>query len=293
MADIKKTLDYATYGSILEQEDVSKILQDLILRNNPIRANLPRKPGSGKDEIVVRRTAEGAASWVNDTEEIGDTNSTYERKSFEFKTVMTRGKITRKMQAVGKSLWDLEAAEIEAALEVIKKEEENKLIWGDKTTFPKQFDGLHIQIPSGQTVDLSANPLTLSAMDEAIDKCYGNPDMIICSKRTRKELNALLQQYQRFNDVVEVKGGFKLQSYNNIPIYWSPEITDTQGAGTESSLYIIDSSKVYISELTPLQMVKLPVSSSQYNQFDIFEDIALVVANEQYCAKIIGITPPV
>lgn len=297
-ATLKKTLDMAAAGGVTYQEVVDKVLQDLIERNNPIRQNLPRKKGSGPSWILIQRTAASVASWVNDIEEPASSESTYERKSFDYKTLLQRGKVSRKLQTIGRSWADIKAMEMEAALETIKKSEENTLIWGDSGVNAKQFDGFDAQIPSEQAIDLGVNggPLTLEAMDKAIDLCYGKPDMIIASKRTRRELQALLQGQQRFVDMIEVKGGFKLLSYNGIPIYVSPEIPDDQTKGTAtnaSSLYVVDTTKSWIGELTPLTVKDISTTSSQFEQFDLFEDLALVFANPKYHAKIVGIIPPV
>lgn len=294
--DINKTLDIAAAGSVLYQEDVDKILQDLVEHNNPLRQNLPRKKGSGQAWIVVRRTAVASGAFVNDTEEPSADESSYQRVSFPYKTILVRGKITRKLQAQGKSLVDIEAEEINSALEVVRDTEEDAIFYGDVSGNAKQFDGLKVLIPSGQTIDLGLNggSLTLDTIDQAYDLAIGNPDMIAASKRSRRKMNGLLQQYQRFVDVVEVKGGFRLMSYNNVPIFYSAKISDAEvkgGRSDTSSLYFIDTSKVWMGVLTELTMMKFPQTSSQFVSFDVFEDLALVVSNTKYVSKITGILP--
>jgi len=296
MTDIKKTLDSATAGSTLKQELVDKVLQDLIERNNPLRMNLPRKPGSGTEWIIIQRSADPTVAMVNDTEEPAASNSTYARTTFPFKTLLSRGGVTRFLEATGKSYIDVEAEEIQGALETVRDKEEYFLIYGDLDTEAKEYDGLEQLIPAGQQVSMGTNggTLTLAKMDEAIDLCYGDPDMLIMTKRTRRDVNALLQSQQRFVDKVEVKGGFKLLSYMNIPIYWNKQLSDaeTQGtAGNATSIFIIDTTKFWVGVLTELTMKRLAITSSQLSKFDIYEDITLVGANEKYEAWIKGIIP--
>jgi len=294
MASLKKTLDMAAAGGVLLQEQVDKILQSIIEHKEPLRQNLPRKKGAGREWIVVQRIAEPSAGWYADTDTISDTESSYTRLTFEYKTLAVAGKVSRKLQATGQTYGNIKAMEIEAGLAEIKEKEEWGIIWGDKSKDPKQFDGLNVLISGSQVVAVSG-ALSLQKLDEAFDLCHGKPDMIICSKRTRKELASLLQAQQRFIDRVEVKGGFKLLSYNDVPIYVSTQIKDDQVYGSytnASTLFIVDTSKVWIGELTPLTMKAVDATTTQYDKFEIFEDIALVVANYKYCAKVEGIVPP-
>jgi len=301
LQELKKALTVAAAGDILLQPEVDKVIQSLILVHNPLRANVPRKKGSGKQWIIVKRSARGQGQWVNDTEVPGDRQSTYDPwKTFDFKDIVFHGNVSHKLQLTGMSYTDVKSAEINEGLDAIKSDEDSGMINGDATADPKQPDGLRKLIPAAQIIEAGGASgdgatLTLKLMDEAIDKCYGLPDMIVCSKRTRRELNSLLQKNQRFMDRIEVKGGFKLQSYNDIPIYWDAAITDTQTQGTSgnaSDLYVIDTTKFWVGVLEELRQIPLAKTTSQNDQFDIRESITFVLANEKYCSRIKGIIPP-
>jgi len=298
LTELKKALDIAAAGDKLVQPLIDKIIQSLILVHNPLRNNIPRKPGTGSEWILNRRTAAATSAWVNDTEEPTESQSTYEQVKFPYKTLLVRGAVTRKLQAVGKTYIDILAEEINSALDVVRDAEEDCIINGDSSVNPKQYDGLRKLIPSEQTIVAGTNgaPLTLKMMDEAIDLCYGKPSLIVCSKRTRRELNALLQAQQRFVEpTFEIKGGFKVISYNDIPILWSQKISDSQTQGTAtnaSDLFILDLTKVWIGVLTELKMVRLAATTSQKDVFDIVQDTTLVMANPKYHARIQGIIPP-
>ncbi len=295
LEQLKKALNIANAGNTLQQPLVDRVLQEMIEVNNPLRQNLPRKPGSGSDWILNQRTARGTGAFVDDTEEPTDSQSTYAQKKFTFKTIIQRGKVTRKLQAVGKTLLDIEAEEIESALQVIRDTEENALINGDSAANPKQFDGLRKLTPAGQTIVAGTNgaPLTLDLLDQAIDLNRGNPNMLIMSKKANRKLNALLQAQQRFVDTAEVTGGFRVQVYNGIPIFRSIFISDAQTQGTSSAatdIFVLDTSAVWIGELTPLKMLRLAQKSSQFSEFDVFEDIALVLGNDIKVSRLAGAT---
>ncbi len=295
LEQLKKALNIANAGNTLQQPLVDRVLQELIEVNNPLRQNLPRKPGSGSDWILNQRTARGTGGFVDDTEEPTDTQSTYLQKKFTYKTIIQRGKATRKLQAVGKTLLDIEAEEIESALQVVRDTEENALINGDSAVNPKQFDGLRKLTPAGQVLVAGANgaPLTLDLLDSAIDLNRGNPGMLIMSKKANRKLNGLLQAQQRFVDTMEVNGGFRVQVYNGIPIFRSIFVSDTQTQGTSnvcSDIFVLDTSAVWVGELTPLKMVRLAQKSSQYSEFDVFEDLTLVLGNDIKVSRLAGVT---
>ena len=296
LEQLKKALDMASAGGALQQPLVDRVLQELIEVNNPLRVNLPRKPGSGSAWVLNQRTSRGAgAGFVNDTEEPTETQGSVAQKSFPYQTILDRRKVTRKLQAVGKSLLDVEAEEVENGLQNVRDSEENALVNGDAAVNPKQFNGLRKIIPGGQVVVAGANgaPLSLDLLDQAIDLNRGNPTMLIMSKKANRRLNSLLQAQQRFMDSTEVKGGFRVQSYNGIPIFRSIWISENQAQGTANNctdIFVLDTSGVWIGELTPLKMVRLAQKSSQGSEFDILEDVALVLANDIKTSRLAGVT---
>lgn len=292
---LKKALDMASAGGVLQQPLIDRALQEIIEKNNPLRTNLPRKPGSGSAWVLNQRTSRGAgAGFVNDSEEPSETQGTYLQKSFPYKTILDRRKVTRKLQAVGKTLLDIEAEEVENALQNVRDSEENALINGDASANPKQFDGLRKIIPVGQTTIAGANgaALSLELLDAAIDLNRGTPNMLLMSKKAHRKLNALLQAQQRFVDTMTVNGGFQVQVYNGIPIFRSIWISDGQTQGTANNctdIFILDTSAIWVGELTPLKMDRLAMRTSQGAEFDIYEDIALVLGNDLKASRLAGV----
>ena len=295
LEELKKALNVAGAGAILQQPQIDRVLAEIIERNNPLRQNLPRRPGSGSAYIHNARTARGSAAFVDDTDEPTEQEGTYVQKSFTYKTILQRGKVTRRLQKQGKTLLDIEAEEIESALQSVRDKEEQALIVGDASTNPKEFSGLRKLVPAGQQVSAGANggPLTLKLLDEAIDKVIGNPNMLLMTKAMHRKLNSLLQAQQRFTETVEVKGGFRLQAYQGVPIFrtiWQPA-DEVQGTANDTqSLYILETGpEVFISVLTELTMERLAKKSSQGNEFDVFEDETLVIKNELKAARLKGL----
>jgi hypothetical protein len=110
-----------------------------------------------------------------------------------------------------------------------------------------------------------------------------------------------LQAQQRFVEpTIEVKGGFKLISYNDIPIYVSNNVPDTMTwngetgvagltGGSLSAIYIVDTTHTWVGELTPVKFARVNTGTIQYDAFEIVCDEVLVVRNPYANAMLAGI----
>ena len=292
--DLRKALDLSS-GADLIQNEIDKAIAEALTADWPLYSNMPRKGGTGDTYLSNQRTARGTGAWVNDTEEPSDSNSTYQQDSWAYKTPLYRGKVTRKLQAAGKAYADALQEEVEAGLDVVRDMVDNGMINGSVSGNAKQFDGLVTLVADpAMTVNAGSSTLTLAMLDAMIDLVKGEPTMIICSKRGRREINALLQAQQRYVDTIEVNGGFKVISYNGIPIFIAENILDNEGTGTnETRIFCLNTTKdVFLAELTPLKMEALAKVSSQYDSFDIYADIVLVVKQALAASQIKKIIPP-
>ena len=307
---ILKALNSSGEGSILEQAAVDKIIADLLNYSSELRANLPRKKGSGQAYTLNRRTplaSSSRAAWVDDTDSITEATGSYAQVLFPFKTIVAKGKVTRKLQATGASYTDVLADEIEARTKEFRTIEEDAYInANDFSTDAKKPTGfikqlLDVSQVVGVTTAANGDDITLEKMDELIDTCKGTPKFIVMSKKGRRKLQSVLQSYQRFVDMVEVKGGFKVIAYNGIPIITSDAITDdyvfngttltgtTTTTANETTVAIaINTDEAFVAELTPVTIKPLDHTTYQYDEFEIFCDEALVVRDYTTCAMLIG-----
>jgi len=305
MIDLKRALTESTIKNIVPRE-VDKIIVQLVEYDNPLRKNLPRKKGSGAAYYVNRRTAATtSAVFVADTDDLTESTGTYAQAEFVYRTLGVQGKVTRKSQAIGANYVDLLAAEMEAKADEFRDKEEWAYLWGDHSSDSNAFDGLWKSCNSANKIaagsSATGGDLTLDLMDQMLDAIRGTPKLIVCSKRSRRRLNALLQAQQQFVNTVEIKGGFRVMSYNGIPVLISSQIPDTctvnascsdisaLTGGTLSAIFAVDTSKVFVAELTPLTVVPLAKTSSQYDAFDIICDETLVVTDDKAISMIVGV----
>lgn len=298
--ELQRALTVATAGSVLVQNMINKVIQSLTLRYQGVWSTLKHVQGSGSAEIIDRR-APGTTSgqWVDDTTEPDEDVGVYTQATFTFRTALSRSKVTRKLQATGRSFADALAKELLERLEDHVDVLESAAVTGDNAANAQQISGLLTLIGSvaGQVVaNTTTNvggPLVLAKLDEAIDKVKGNDSekIIFASLKGRRLLNAALQAQQQFNDRTEIDAGFRVRTYDDIAIVATTGLPDTLvwngtaaritafTGGTTSALIIVNRNMVYFSDLTPTTAMPLARTTSQNEQFDIFTDTVLVYSN--------------
>ena len=109
-----------------------------------------------------------------------------------------------------------------------------KMVNGDSSVSPREFDGLRKRINGDQLVPAnigspSANsPLSLEALDTAIDNVDG-ANYLLMSKAMRNKLNVAARSREVGGDLQWMKDDFgrRIAAYNDLPIL----IADYDGAG--------------------------------------------------------------
>ena len=315
-------------GSVLLQTYIDRVVQFLTLREMGMLAVMDRRQGSGPAAYVNQRTAgTTAGQWLADNGTglaTGDSNvGTYEQKSFLYKTLATRGEVSRKMQAIGQSYIDILAMEMAGKAEDFSEKLEEGLIYGtfgvgagaepmglvtllenaNRSSASATANGDHIYnnaVGQTQASDLHAvYSLSLANLDEAIDGVKGSANrgdlVIFGSFAAIRQVNAALQAQQRFIDETEIAAGFRVRTYDGIPLVVSSAMKDTLKfdsdtttksghisaltGGTGSQLFIVNKRHVFVGELTPTTVLPLAKTSSSTDAFEMYWDGAPVLAN--------------
>ncbi len=305
----ERALDVAAAGTTLLQTFINQTVQQLHLRELGAAAVLPRQNGSGNAAYINQRAPGADAEWLPDVANPSDIVGSYSQAVFPYKTLVTRGVVTRKLQATGRSYGDIMAGEMAGRVGDFTNTFEKCLIFGDTAVDPLQFDGLitQTQANSSQIVSQSAAPaggaLTLDKMDEVIDVVKGsaarNDLVILASYKGRRLLNQALSAHQQFNDMTEIGAGFRVRTYDGIPIVTTSAMPDTltydgvrvtaYGGAATTAIMVVNTRYCYISELTPMTAMPLSKVTSQFDAFDIFWDGSLVLANPLGAGILAGI----
>lgn len=301
--EIKRSLDYAGTSGVLIQPEVDKIVAEIIEYKNPLRMNIPRKQRNSDAWLLNRRSAAAAntvAQWVSDLTEPDIDRSAQSRITFQFRTLLARGKVTRFAQDAGRSYIDVLSEEIETRSRAFRDMEETAMFYG--ATASLQPDGLNVLITGNQRVaqgtTLGGDNFTLAKMDETLDACAGSPDVIVTSKSGRRKINAALQGVQRFINTTEVKGGFRVMSYDDIPVYASTNVLNTYywdgtnqlgATGDTTNIFVVDTNEFWVGYMNDVTVSPLSKTSSQFDSFDIYEDVAFVMRSTIHHATLEGV----
>ena len=309
-AAVQRALNTSGAGSILLQTNINKMVQQLSLRLLGVQSTLDRKPGSGNAAYINQRTpGTTGGAWVADTDTGTDETGTYAQQTFTYRTLLTKGTVTRKLQATGRSYGDVLAIEMVNKAEDFSNLLETGLLTGNVTANANQINGLLtlVNAVAGQVVANSTlvggASLVLSKLDVAIDAVRGSgnrSDLVIYgSQAGLRKLNAALQAQQQFINTTEIAGGFRVRSYDGIPMVtttsmpdaltWSGSSFTVFSGGATTSLCVVNRRYCWIEELTPLTVMPLAKTTSQNDAFEMFTDMALVLANSKGASLLGGI----
>ena len=298
----ERAINVAGAGSVLLQTYINRVVQQLTLREFGVLSTLDRRAGSGNAAYINRRAAgTTGGEWVADTDALVEETGTYTQASFAYRTLATRGRVTRKIQATGASYGDVLATSISSKAEDFSNALESALIIGDTNTDADMVNGLLTQIQNAGasqvvavTTAVGGDALTLAHLDQAIDAVKGSASrsdlVIVGSFGGLRKVNQLLQAQQRFMDTTEVGAGFRVRTYDGIPMITStgmpdvitPDATGFIGAytgGGTTALAVVNKRYLWIEELTPTTVMPLAKTDSQFDQFDMFWDGSLVLSN--------------
>lgn len=228
--DIEKALDSTTSsGQALIPQIVNPYIIELAKQHAPIRSMIPRPPWKSGTYDRNKRTAYNRARFIADSTSAPEGQSTYVRFQEPLKILQAKGGVSGFMQAAGQELIDANRAEIDGSTISATYEEEWGLLYANKYADSNQWSGLEQWSQTGSGVIKNADGAAVSSslVDYLIDTIQTNTGSILTPSNSfmvmsfamQSKLSATLQSAgQRWNDTVLVPGGFRLQSYRNIPI---------------------------------------------------------------------------
>ncbi len=237
--EIRKALDLASSANTaLIPEAVDGGIRDFASKVPTMYNYVNKRPWATQTYFIRKRTALPSAVWSVDGGPLPSvTDSTFIKDEAQtMKYLYTRGEVTGPMIAAAGSTFDALAMAIEDHTQAAVEQLSTDIVTGDGTA--NDIKGLLYQIETdslmytaaggaGQVVDAGGDYLSLAWIDEAIDAAaqaggtgVAGPGAtaIVTTPPVRRAMNALLREQQRFNDTIEVRGGFRVTSYDGLPL---------------------------------------------------------------------------
>jgi HK97 family phage major capsid protein len=225
MTDIERALSTltASTGNYLVPEVIDPVIRDYVSKATPLLQVVSRVQWPTQTYYIRKRTALPTATWAADGGALPSaTQSTYAKFSRSVKFLYTRGEVTGPLIAASGGVVNALQEEIRVHSGIIAEQLTTDLMVGDGSG--EGIVGFINQVSAstpgdeGGTTDANSAVLTLGMLDQAIDDTRGECDVIITSRAVRRKISSLLQSQQRFNDRLEIGAGFRVLSYDGVPI---------------------------------------------------------------------------
>lgn len=207
-----------------------------IVKDSPILQRLPFIDLVGNALTYNREAAAAGAAWYA----VGDTwteaTPTFTQIQATLKILGGDADVDQYIAMTRNNVQDLEAAVLELKAKAVRYEFEDAFIGGDGTA--NKLTGLRSSVIVGQTITMGVNggPLTLARLDELIDLIRpGLPDLLLMSRRTRRQLTALVRASGAFMDTRQTEFGTFQEFYANVPLGVSDFIPETEVEGSSSN----------------------------------------------------------
>ena len=226
---IRKALSM-TEGAYLIPEEIDRAIRDYVSVQPVIYNVINKMPWATPTYIVRKKTALPTSWWGTDGANLeAATNSSFQMATLNVKYFYSRGEVTGPMVRAAGSLYNVLAMDIEDHSRTMVWDLSNAIATavGDAddimgivhqvTTFT-DFNDV-------QSIDAASAYLSTDLLDQLLEEAP-TADTLLCSKATRREIGQILTEKQRFNDRIEISAGFKVLSYNDVPILVAPEYED-------------------------------------------------------------------
>ena len=241
--DIEKALDTSSSSAtVFVPEVIDGEVRDYAAIQPALYNVVTHKPWATMTYTIRKRTGRPTAAWRADGGVLPTAdNQTFVKVEKSVKYIYARGEVTGPMQKAAGGAYNALADETQAHVEGLVEQVSTDIVTGDGTA--EDIEGILTQVgatpataddlnhgTSNALWDVSgdADPsLDLDMLDELIDRTKGTADLLLIgSEAIRRRINALLRANQRFNDRVEVAAGFRVSTYDGIPMLVAPEWTD-------------------------------------------------------------------
>lgn len=273
---LQKALVAGTGGPLVDDVRDSVIGEELDKRHQ-LWANLRRQPGVGSQALVTRKTVRPTAAWVGETAQATPSDATYASAGFDYKTISSVGGVSRKLRLGAVNVFgDFKDQAVMDEMDAVVNLVESTLFEGTGAgDIPAGLDTLSDAGPASQVIELGAAPagaaLNTAKIDEAIDAAEDNDARVrfaLTASVVRRKWNALLESEQRFVNVTEVNGGFRVMTYNGIPVLRTNGVK-ANGDGNYRISFIDDETGFWIQHLLLPTVFDLALTQASQDDFEV------------------------
>ena len=288
-------------GAKLSNDVLLEGVIETVVNESPVLQRLPFVEIIGNGLTYNRENAAASAAFFA----VGDTwtedTPTFTQVTTTLSILGGDADVDNYLARTRNNVQDLEAAVVALKAKAVQQKFDDTFINGDTGSDANAFDGLDVLCTSGQTVSMGVNgaALTLARLDETIDAVLGGkPDMLLVSRRTRRNLTALSRASGGIVEQERDEFGRMVMFYDGIPIGVNDYISDSQTQGTEndaSTLYALQFGEGAVVGLTGpggLTVERIgSLETKDATRVRVKWYVSMALFNELKLARLIGITP--
>lgn len=225
-------------GAKLSNNIVLQGVVETIVKESPVLQVLPFIDITGNALVYNQENSLATANFyaVGDTWQ--ESTPTFTQQQATLAILGGDADIDNYLRQTRSNVQDIEAVVLELKAKAIRQTWEQTFISG--TGLTNTFAGLDALLaaaPASQTISAgtNGNTLTLALLDQLIDAVRpGKPDMLLMSRRSRRQLTALVRASGALIETHINQFGMWQEYYNGIPIGVSDYISETQTQGTSN-----------------------------------------------------------
>lgn len=231
---LQKALTTASgVGQGFSPQSLEKNVTDTVIKLQPELALITGVPIASRTHDFNRKTAlPNPAGAMGESATTPDTNSKNALDTVTLKIIRRRGKITYFLKDVSREYMNVQQYEMQNQLQAHALDLRNYLLYGNKAANAYEFDGLDTLITTNRINQARGGvvPTSLKTLDDMIDrnirkggaghkKVFGmSPEMLSCLSRLETTVRKTDDVKGGAFGLIEIAGGWRLQSYRGIPI---------------------------------------------------------------------------
>lgn len=219
------------------------VIEEIIERDE-VFALLPFMGIMGKAYVYNRENGLATADFLDPNETVNESASTFTEVTAYLRILIGDVDVDKFLAATMGDTNDQVAIQVQQKAKALGRIFKNKFINGNNATAPKEFDGLARLVDAGMVLDAgaSAQPLTLSMLDQLADQVINGADAFMMRAGTIRAYRALLRaQGGTDGAMIEIPNfGVPVLAHNGMPILrndWIPANETFAGNNATTSIY--------------------------------------------------------
>lgn len=298
-------------ASKLSNTVMSQGVVETFVKDDPILQRMQWEPIVGNSYVYNRELSMAAAQFYGVNEEWVSSYPTATPLTATPKIVGSPVELDDFLKKTRSNINDLKTELVNGAIKATKWAFMDSFFYGNATTNPKQFDGVHALISDttyntilADVGDAQNVALSMSDhLDRAIDMIKGfTPGLIVSSRQMRRNVTKYLRSVGAGATAMKDEFGTLIDVYNNIPWAISDYITDTEltldgafsaktgGLTTSIFIFSFDPKGLYGMQVEPMNFVPwtiMPGTNKEWANIRWYPTI--LMKSLVSCTKIVGL----